>query len=73
MAHFFKGVKEMYAVQTLPTCDHLQQVGPLPERGLHCEDPCEDCQNVGENWSCLICYKVRKTYEKTKKCVFEQV
>ena len=50
----------MFAVETLSSCDHLKEVGPLPERGLNCEDPCDDCQNKGENWVCLICYKVRR-------------
>ena len=52
----------MYAVQPLPFCPHLEQVAPVPERGLDCSDPCEDCGNKGENWVCLICYKVRKKY-----------
>ena len=49
----------MYAVKPLTDCDHLQQVGPLPEKGLDVNDPCTDCGNTEENWVCLICYKVR--------------
>ncbi|XP_052780772.1 histone deacetylase 6-like isoform X1 [Mya arenaria] len=53
-----QGVQGMYAVQPLPWCKHLQQVAPLPEGGLNVDDPCDVCQNRGENWVCLLCYKV---------------
>ena len=52
----------MFAVETLPGCEHLDQVDKLPERGLDCNDPCEDCANKGENWVCLICYMVSRHY-----------
>ena len=45
-------------------CTHTEQVAPVPESGLDCNAPCEDCDNTGENWVCLICYKVRKTLRK---------
>ncbi|WAR01147.1 HDAC6-like protein [Mya arenaria] len=53
-----QGVEAMYAVEPLSWCDHLQQVAPLPEAGLNVEDPCTDCEAKGENWVCLVCYKV---------------
>ncbi|XP_060580464.1 histone deacetylase 6-like isoform X2 [Ruditapes philippinarum] len=53
-----QGVEQMFAVQPLKNCKHLEEVTPLPERGLNVEDPCEECQAKGENWVCLICYKV---------------
>jgi uncharacterized UBP type Zn finger protein len=52
----------MFAVQPLKNCKHLEEVTPLPERGLNVEDPCEECQAKGENWVCLICYKVRLSF-----------
>ncbi|KAL4226056.1 Histone deacetylase domain [Mactra antiquata] len=53
-----QGVEAMYAVEPLRWCAHLEQVKPLPADGLNVEDPCEDCQNKGENWVCLVCFKV---------------
>lgn len=53
-----EGVKEMYAVEPLKDCPHLCELGEVPEEGLDVNAPCEDCQNVGENWVCLVCYKV---------------
>lgn len=53
-----QGVEQMYAVEPLKDCEHLKEVAPVPEKGLDCNDPCEECQNKGENWVCLVCYKV---------------
>ncbi|KAL3852511.1 hypothetical protein ACJMK2_016140 [Sinanodonta woodiana] len=53
-----QGVEQMYAVQPLPWCPHLEHVTPVPTKGLNTSDPCEECGNVGENWVCLVCYKV---------------
>ena len=55
---FPQGVQQMYAVEPLKWCEHVDEVKPLPEKGLNVNDPCEDCQNVKENWVCLECYKV---------------
>lgn len=49
----------MFAVEPLKWCQHLEQVAPLPEKPLDVNDACEDCQAKGENWVCLVCYKVR--------------
>ena len=54
----------MYAVITLKDCEHLGMVGPLPEEGLSVNDPCFDCQATGENWVCLVCYKVGVTIDR---------
>ncbi|XP_041347489.1 histone deacetylase 6-like [Gigantopelta aegis] len=51
-------VDQMYAVQPLPWCPHLDSVQPLPQRGLDVEEPCEECGDLSENWVCLECYKV---------------
>ena len=48
----------MYAVEPLKFCEHLKEVAPLPECGLNVEDECSECQAKGENWVCLVCYKV---------------
>ncbi|XP_064607029.1 histone deacetylase 6-like [Liolophura sinensis] len=53
-----QGYDAMYAVQPVPWCPHLDTVQPLPAQGLNTADPCENCGNVGENWVCLVCYKV---------------
>ncbi|OWF48323.1 histone deacetylase 6-like isoform X1 [Mizuhopecten yessoensis] len=52
------GVERMYAVQPLTWCPHLQTVQPLPQGILDTRAPCQDCGNEGENWICLVCYKV---------------
>ncbi|XP_069142709.1 uncharacterized protein [Argopecten irradians] len=52
------GHQQMFAVQPLTWCPHLETVQPLPGPVLDTEAPCLDCGNVGENWICLICYKV---------------
>jgi len=48
----------MYAVEPLKYCEHLEQVAPVPGEGLDVKASCVDCGNVGENWVCLVCYKV---------------
>ncbi|XP_064631890.1 histone deacetylase 6-like isoform X3 [Lineus longissimus] len=48
----------MFAVMPRPWCPHLSMIGPLPDKGLDANAPCLDCEAVGENWVCLICYKV---------------
>ncbi|XP_045164142.2 histone deacetylase 6-like isoform X1 [Mercenaria mercenaria] len=53
-----QGVEAMYAVEPLKDCKHLDEVAPLPEGGLNVNDPCEECEAKGENWVCLVCYKV---------------
>ncbi|XP_052280508.1 histone deacetylase 6-like isoform X1 [Dreissena polymorpha] len=53
-----QGVQAMYAVEPLRYCDHLKEVSPLPECGLNVDDPCTECNATGENWVCLVCFKV---------------
>ncbi|XP_050687799.1 histone deacetylase 6-like isoform X2 [Eriocheir sinensis] len=49
---------ELYAVVPVSWCPHLEEVQPVPEGGLNTSSPCEECQDVSENWCCLTCYKV---------------
>ncbi|XP_025108534.1 histone deacetylase 6-like [Pomacea canaliculata] len=53
-----QGVEQLYAVQPLPWCPHLNSVQPLPQEGLDTHAPCQDCGDLKENWVCLTCYKV---------------
>ena len=50
--------QEMFAVQPLPWCPHLEEVTPLPARGLDITQPCIICEDTSENWVCLTCYDV---------------
>ncbi|XP_033746720.1 histone deacetylase 6-like isoform X2 [Pecten maximus] len=52
------GHQQMYAIQPLTWCPHLDTVHSLPQRVLDTGAPCLDCGNLGENWVCLVCYKV---------------
>ncbi|XP_060078981.1 histone deacetylase 6-like [Ylistrum balloti] len=52
------GHQQMFAVQPLSWCPHLETVQPLSQRFLDTRAPCQDCGNEGENWVCLVCYKV---------------
>ena len=48
-----------YAVHPKADCPHVESnVAPLPEIGLEASTPCFICQDSGENWVCLKCYKV---------------
>ncbi|CAC5397854.1 HDAC6 [Mytilus coruscus] len=55
-----QGVTEMYAVNPLTWCPHLETVAPLPADTtvLDTKAPCEKCGNTSENWICLGCYRV---------------
>jgi histone deacetylase 6 len=58
---------ELYAVEPLPYCPHLEQVEHLPEDGLNTEAECVECGMVGENWVCLTCYEVSSGIAKYSK------
>ncbi|XP_033099763.1 histone deacetylase 6-like [Anneissia japonica] len=49
---------QLFAVVPLTWCPHLEAVTPLPEDGLHVDEPCLECGDRKENWVCLECYKV---------------
>lgn len=49
---------EAFAVVPLNWCPHLETVVEVPPEGLSVETPCAECDQVGENWVCLICYQV---------------
>lgn len=49
---------EAFAVVPLNWCPHLETVAEVPPEGLSVETPCAECDQVGENWVCLICYQV---------------
>lgn len=55
-----KGVKEMFAVNPLTWCPHLETVAPLlsDTTVLDTNAPCEKCGDTSENWICLVCYRV---------------
>ncbi|XP_063440611.1 histone deacetylase 6-like [Mytilus trossulus] len=55
-----QGVTEMYAVNPLTWCPHLETVAPLPADTtvLDTKAPCEKCGNTTENWICLVCHRV---------------
>ena len=48
----------LYQVAPLTWCPHLTGVERVPACGLDVKGLCEDCDNRGENWICLVCYKV---------------
>ncbi len=50
--------EELFAVEPLAYCPHLMEVNPIPSTGINVLEPCLECENVGENWICLSCYKV---------------
>ncbi|CAL8109628.1 unnamed protein product [Orchesella dallaii] len=45
-------------VQPSDKCPHFDQIGAVPDDGINVDALCVDCNNKGENWICLTCYKV---------------
>lgn len=48
----------MFAVDPIKDCAHCfePEFKNFSERGIN--DPCKDCQNCGENWTCLTCAEI---------------
>ncbi|XP_061195454.1 histone deacetylase 6-like isoform X1 [Saccostrea echinata] len=53
-----QGHTQMFAVTPLPWCPHLETVTPVPRGRIDTGSPCEDCGDLSENWTCLVCYKI---------------
>ncbi|KAK2155760.1 hypothetical protein LSH36_232g03050 [Paralvinella palmiformis] len=49
---------QLCSVVPLPWCPHLNDIKPVPSKGLDTNAPCLQCGNIGENWVCLVCYEV---------------
>lgn len=47
-----------YATIPLLYCPHLSMVNQLPDNKINISDSCLICNDLSENWLCLICYKV---------------
>ena len=50
----------MYAVQPLPTCPHVREIGKInpDELEIDVRAKCAVCEHTPENWLCLHCFKV---------------
>lgn len=55
-------LKEMedvgFVVSPLKECPHDSQISEIPSE-IDTNAPCENCEDRGENWVCLTCFKVR--------------
>ena len=51
---------QMFAVYPLSWCQHLEEISPLPDKGLDTSVVCEVCSVDRENWVCLTCFHVSK-------------
>ena len=65
LSSFFKMHRlEAFAVVPLTWCPHIETVAELPPEGLSVHTPCGECDHVGENWVCLVCYQVRSVQHR---------
>ncbi len=55
-------------------CEHLETINKeFKEEDLTVKRPCENCENVGENWICLVCYKVMCSRYVNEHMLFHSV